>query len=275
MFTYRAPESEIDNRYTYDTEVLRLALEKTRSMYGAYRMVPSPALSFARAMLSVSRNTYPNFFIKLSYEDSLVSSQNMSFARFPVDLGIVGYRVCFVSPDAKARLATVKTADQLRTFTMGQGSKWADVEILRYNGFSVVETPLYESLFKMVASNRFDLFCRGTNELLDEYEAHKHIAGLSYDETLSIAYPLPRFFYTHQTNAKARDRIEAGLILAYQDGSLQRLWQKNYQRSIDFVQLGRRKIFWFENPLLKQLDFDYRKYFYDPLKETRRNPGGH
>ncbi len=49
------------------------------------------------------------------------------------------------------------------------------MEILRENGFQVREVSEYESLFKMVAGKRFDLFCRGTNELLSEWETHKSI----------------------------------------------------------------------------------------------------
>lgn len=267
VFTYRAPESERDTRYQYDTAVLKLALEKTVSKYGAFRLQASPPMNFARAISALQQNTYPNFFIKLSYEDELVHAGKATYARFPVDLGIVGYRVCFANEDSKRRVANAKSLDDLRKLTMGQGQGWADVTILRSNGFQVVEVSAYESLFRMVALGRFDLLCRGTNELLEELESHKDIAGLTYDEAISIAYPLPRFFFTHAANQQAAERIEEGLLLAYKDGSLQKEWIKNYRRSIDFVRLEKRRIFWIDNPLLKNLNFNYRQYFFDPLSE--------
>ncbi len=265
LFTYRAPESTADHRYDYDTAALRLALEKTRQEYGDYRLEASPAMTFPRAISALSKNEYPNFFVKLSYEASHVSQRNMTFAKFPVDLGIVGYRVCFTGPESNAKVRTARTLDDLKQFSIGQGRGWADVEILRSNGFKVVEASNYENLFLMVANGRFDLFCRGTNELLDEYETHKNIGQLSYDQTFSIAYPLPRFFFTHQSNRQAAERVTRGLLLAFRDGSLQELWRQNYGQSIDFVRLDKRRIFWIENPLLKGLDFDYRQFFLNPL----------
>lgn len=270
--TYRPGESASDTRYDYDTRALYLALEKTTAKYGPYRLVASPAMTFSRAIASVSHNEYENFFIKLSYEDRYLA-MDMRYARFPVDLGIVGYRVCFSNPDSQARLAKVSTLDELRKLSHGQGRDWADVQILRHNGFRVIEAGSYESLFQMVANKRFDLFCRGTNEILSEFKAHKQLQGLQVDDSITIAYPLPRFFYTHAANRQAAERIEEGLVLAYRDGSLQEAWRQNYQASIDFVQLGRRKVFRLDNPLLKQIDFDYQQYFYDPFatKKGKKN----
>jgi hypothetical protein len=265
VFTQRVGESETDVRYHYDNAVLKLALEKTKEKYGPYRLQASPPMTFPRAIFAASKNEYANFFIKLSYEEILVTQKSMVFAKFPVDLGIVGYRICFTHSETKAKLAEIKSLEDLKKFSMGQGTGWADVEILRYNNFNVITAANYESLFKMTAAKRFDLFCRGTNELLEEYEAHRDIPGLSYDESFSLAYPLPRFFFTHKDNDKAAKRIEEGLLIAYRDGSLQQLWKTNYEKSINFVQLEKRRIFWIENPLLKNLDFNYRQYFYAPL----------
>lgn len=267
VFTYRAPESDGDHRYDYDTEALRLALEKTRQAYGPYRLEPSPAMTFPRAIAAISSNEYPNFFVKLSYEEAHIQQRNMTFARFPVDLGIVGYRVCFTSTQTKAKVGMAKSLEDLKKLSIGQGRGWADVQILRHNGFHVVEASNYENLFRMVAHERFDLFCRGTNELLGEFEAHRNIHNLTYDQTFSIAYPLPRFFYTHQSNKEAAERITEGLMAAFRDGSLQALWRKNYWASISFVRLDKRRIFWLENPLLKGLDFNYRQFFFNPLTD--------
>jgi hypothetical protein len=183
-------------------------------------------------------------------------------------LGIVGYRVCFTNKKNKSRLKNIKTIDDLRKFSHGQGQDWADVEILRHHGFTVVTAATYESLFNMVAMGRFDLFCRGTNELLDEYNAHKNMKDLTYDESFSLEYPLPRFFYSNKKNKELIARVQKGLVLAYNDGSLKRLWEKEYRKSIDFVNLKKRKIFHVDNPNLSDIKFEYKKYFYDPLKDN-------
>lgn len=265
VFTYRSPESENDARYDYNTSLLRLALESTIDSDGPYQLIPSPVMNYTRAALYVENNTYPNFFIKLSYKPEH-ENRNMSYVPFPVDLGIVGYRVCFAHPEVIEKLSKVETIQDLQRFTHGQGHGWMDREILRHNGFNVTVVAQYESLFWMVAKRRFDLFCRGANELFEEFRAHQHIQGLAYDKSIAISYPLPRFFYTNSKNVEALDRIHRGIIKAYNNGSLEELWIKHYKKSIDFSQLGRRKNFRIENPFVKELDFDYSRFFFNPME---------
>lgn len=265
VVTYRTPESSLDRRYDYDNTVLRLALEKTRSEYGDFRLQASPPMNYSRAIQDARSNVYPNFFVKLSYEDRF-ADQGLAYARFPIDLGIVGYRVCFVRPELKARLATTDTLTELKRYSHGQGQGWADAQILKANGFMVQEISDYENLFRMVAAGRFDLFCRGANELLEEYQAHRKLAHLDFDSSFAIVYPLPRFFFSHSSNKVALARVTRGLEIAYRDGSLQQLWRKKYQASIDFAKLRQRRFFRIDNPLIRKIDFDFQKYDFDPAR---------
>lgn len=267
IFTFRSPESKTDKRYDYDNDLLKLALEKTKPNYGDYTIKYSGVMNYARAIKWVGTNKFPNFFIKLSYLDSLTEEMNLAFVPFPVDLGIVGYRVCFTNSGLKKELENIRSLKDLRKYRHGQGRGWGDVEILRKNSFEVHEVSKYESLFRMVAKNRFDLFCRGTNELLGEWESRKQIENLVYDQSFSLAYPLPRFFYTNKSNQKALKRVSEGLVIAFNDGSLKKLWRANYQKSIEFVKLENRRIFRIENPFLKNIKVDYKKYFFNPTNK--------
>lgn len=260
--TCRAPESKTDTRYDYDNKLIKMALERTMEEYGPYAIKYTNNVTASRAMHAISNNEDKNMFAKLSYNANFSETKDMIYIPLPIDLGIVGYRVCFTSPEVEEKLKHVKTLYDLKKFTIGQGRGWSDVGILRYNGFQVEETAVYKSLFPMVARNRFDLFPRGVNEVLKEYQANKNIGGLKVDELIAIEYPLPRFFYTHKSSKKAFERIKTGLFKLYNDGSMQRLWREEYQESIDFANLKGRKIFHLKNPKLSGLDFDYRSYFY-------------
>ena len=260
IFTYRSAESDLDARYDYDLSLLTLALDKTVKQYGPYTLEPSGGMNFARAIHLVETNQKPNFFIKLSYEKQF--SSNLVHTSIPIDLGIVGYRVCFISPQADKRLSSKPSLAELKRLLHGQGKGWADVKILESNGFQVFENSSYEGLFLMVANNRVDLFCRGVNELYDEFHAHKSIPGLQYDKRFVLYYPLPRFFYTHRDNIEALERISLGLSLAFEDGSLQKLWRSAYQTSIEFSQLSQRELIPLENPTLEALEPGYQDYFY-------------
>ncbi|OZG41083.1 hypothetical protein CAK78_15135, partial [Aeromonas sp. A35_P] len=136
-FTYISPESEKDPRMTYDRELLRLALDKTRDTFGDYELQPAPPMTKARVRLSLELNSFTNLFAMDSYS-SARGEKGVAYVRFPVHLGIVSYRICFVSPDQEAAMAQVHDLEGLRHFTFGQGKGWLDVEILRHAGLKVV-----------------------------------------------------------------------------------------------------------------------------------------
>jgi hypothetical protein len=269
VVTYRGPENPNDRRVDYDNEALRLALEHTRATDGDFRLVPSPAMNRKRAFEAARNDVYPNFVVVTSFESRFAEDRDIRWVRFPVDLGITGYRICFVSSAIKAEVArAAKNLATLKHYTHGQGADWTDTTILRENGFIVSPVSDYESLFRMVAARRFDLFCRGVNEFAEEYRSHRDLPGLSYDESFALVYPLPRFYFTHSGNRALADRIERGLKLAWRDGSLVALWHAKYGESIAFAKLSSRRVFRLENPLLQGLDFDFSKYLQDPLKNV-------
>ncbi len=213
LFTYMSPESEHDPRSTYDRELLRLALEKTRASHGDYRMQAAPPMTLARMWVSLRFNDYPNLFAMDSYRSDRDMS-GIDYVRFPIHLGIVSYRICFVSPEQQSAVAGVTSLEGLKRFDIGQGKGWLDVQILQRAGFKVQEVEGYEQLFKMVARGRFALFCRGINELPQEKLNHRDVTGLVMDENVALYYPLPRVFFTHNSNQQAIARVQQGLKAA-------------------------------------------------------------
>lgn len=262
VFTYRAPESDRDTRSHYEIEVLRLALEKTTKEYGPFRLQPTPRINVARCMQSVRQHKFTNFFCSLGYTELYNTYPDVTYVHFPIEMGILSYRTCFTNAKTAEKLAGITTLEQLQTLVHGQGRDWADVAVLRLNGFQVLEVDQYEALFTMVAAGRFDLFCRGANEVKKEYELRHDISGLVYDQHILLHYPMPLVLYTNKANTAAIERITKGLHLAYKDGSLIELWKQKHLPSANFAQLHKRRIFHLKNPLLKSIDFDYTQYDY-------------
>jgi len=267
VVSYRTPviRNTTSTYHDYYTELLKLTLEKTRPTYGDYKMkgVP-PSTSLLRSLSDAVANTYPNLAIEVGYEEKLTDSGMLTYINIPIDGGIFGYRVCFTNAAIKEQLKKVNSVNDLRKYTIAQGVGWVDTEILRANGLTVVEISNFEGIFKMVAAGRIDLFCRGANQLQPEAEQFKSLTKLTYDESFVLVYPLPRFFYLNAKNTLAKERIQAGLQIAFKDGSLKALWNKHYQAGIEFSKLNQRKHIYLENPLLKNLPPDYKQYFIDP-----------
>ena len=262
-FTVWGGETVDDQRDEYPRDLIHLALEATKEDYGDYKLSVTPVgENSARSLASATSNNYDNYFTRQSVTTDRI--KNLGYVAFPVDRGIVGYRVAFVSDEIKKHLRSVNTIDELKKLSIVQGIGWLDSKILRMNGFTVKTGSSYTGLFHMVANNRADMFFRGTNELIDEWKSHKNINGLTYDEEIAVYYPLPRFFFTAKKNTIAIERIREGLLRIYSDGSLFELWETHYRTSLDFVKLDNRRIFYLESPLIDELDPSYKQYIFKP-----------
>lgn len=264
IFVYHAQDNDKDTRKLYEIEVLKLALDKTIDKYGAYELIPSAKMNIKRAILTLQQNSIENFILKMSATKEYMNE--LSYANFPVDRGILGYRVSFISPLMKEKIKDIKTLAELKELRIGQGVGWLDTDILKYNGFNVKVISNYDGFFYMISLNRIDLFSRGVNEILNESKSFSYIKDLDYDRTFLLYYPLPRFFFTHKSNQKSIERIEKGLLIAFKDGSLDKLFDKYYKPSIDFLNLKDRKLYKLENPFLGNINNDYEKYIYNVFK---------
>jgi hypothetical protein len=267
IVSHRAPFSEGDKHHIYSTEVLRLALEKTRKEYGDFTLRPIPPRNYVRAVKAVVDNTYPNLIIETSYEQALTHHAKLDFINFPMDLGVLGYRVCFINPKLKASGKEITTLEQLRQYDFVHGVGWADTIIFRHNGLKVQEIEYYDGIFLMVIGGRVDFFCRGVNEILGEMEQFSELKELTIDDQFLLVYPLPRFFYLNRANTLAKERIGLGLQRAYADGSMQALWKESFLPSLALVGLKQRKVIRLENPLLDELDMSFVPDFMPLLDE--------
>ncbi len=252
---------------SYNVELLKLALEKTRKTYGDYRLSPlvtTSTLTARRLLTILIKNEVPNLVVVLTYADRYRPPENLTFIDFPVDLGLLGWRICFVSPQVKEKIKTAQSLADLRQYSIVQGLNWSDGNILRENGFRVIELPEFPSLFKMVASGRADLFCRGVNELPNEYQQFEDIGNLYYDESFLLHYKMPLFFHLHSSNTLAKKRIHAGLKIAYADGSVERLWLASHKASILFAKIPQRKVFHLKNTAADKAPKSYEQYLINP-----------
>jgi hypothetical protein len=137
----------------------------------------------------------------------------------PLRKGILGYRVALIDKDRQAKIDEVKTLKDLQRLTFGRGVGWGDLDLYRDNGIQVAQAD-YDSLFKMVAAGRFDLFPRGIGEIFPEYA--RYAAGnptLRIGTNLLFYYPRPYYFFFNQRDAALRIRVEAGLRKMLADGS--------------------------------------------------------
>jgi hypothetical protein len=267
IIQYTPLEDPADKRLDYILAVLDLAMSKTQQKYGVYRFnqIPRP-LTLARSVHELNRDTYSNYFLVGGHNIQLLGAVNLISVDYPVDHGLLSYRICFVSPNAKEKVAQAKSLDELLKFSIGQGANWSDVQILESNGFRVVQIANYASMFKVVMADRVDLLCRGVSELRRELNAYKKLGDLQYDESFALFYQLPYMLYFNKNSQAVVNRIEEGLAIAQKDGTLPTLFLHYFREDIQFAHLERRRIFYLKNPYVKPMSNIYNSYIINPTK---------
>ena len=246
---YPAFESGADSRYNDLLEILKTALEKTVAEYGPYTLEPSKSRMNEARYLSELLN--PAGMVNVGWSGTSVQKEKDYHAlRIPLRKGILGYRVAMIAKNRQADIDRIRNLDDLRKVTIGQGIGWGDVAIYEANGIKV-HTAGYESLFKMVAANRIDLFPRGISEVFPEYAArHDAIPNLAVEKNLLIYYPWPYYFFFNKSNKTLAKRVEAGIRKMMKDGSFDALFMKYNRASIIKANLKNRRIIRIMNPTL-------------------------
>ncbi len=132
--------------------------------------------------------------------------------------GLLGKRVLLVKQENLQKISQIKTCEELKKLTFGQGRLWPDTAILRFNGFRVVSDASYDSLFNMLDANRFDAFPRGVFEPWAELRIHAD-KNFAVEPNFIIEYDLPVYFYVAKNNSQLADVLNRGLNLMIEDGS--------------------------------------------------------
>lgn len=144
--------------------------------------------------------------------------QRMLPIRICIFKGLLGYRVLMIKKGTQHKFNGIKTIEDLRRVSLGQGRFWADTDVLVANNLNVVKVMKYESLFNMLDGDRFDGFPRGIHEPWGEIGLRPKLA-LDVEQNLLLAYTNPFYFFVNKNNTELARDIERGFRIAIEDGS--------------------------------------------------------
>lgn len=241
-----------DSTHAFDWIVLHAAMEKTAAKFGSYKITPaSEPLSIARLMQEMSRpDGSINIFARAT---DLELEKKFNPIRIPIDRGLMGMRLLVVRKADLPRFAALRTLDDLKRLSAGQGKGWIDIEVLLAAGFNVVEAPRTEALYAMLEAGRFDFFPRALDEAPEEYDVLRNKQpGIAIEPTLMLRYPLPRYFFVRRDaqGDKLAARIKAGMEMMVQDGTLAALFRQYKGPLVERAHIGKRHIIDLQNPAL-------------------------
>ncbi|MDF3013895.1 MAG: diguanylate cyclase [Cellvibrio sp.] len=197
--------------------------------------------------------------------DAQIESQ-LRPIRIPLFKGLLGYRIFIINKNNQARFDKVHAMDDLKKLTIGQGRTWADGRILEANGFKVIKTNKYPSLFYMVEGGRFDGFPRGVHEPFSELEARPTME-LAVEKNLMVYYQMPFYLFVSPDNQALAKDLETGFERAIANGEFDKVFygDKAIQDVMQKANMKSRKVFKLDNPLLsKETPIDRKELWFDP-----------
>ncbi|MBI3229640.1 MAG: transporter substrate-binding domain-containing protein [Burkholderiales bacterium] len=263
--TYPANESANDPRFNDLIEILQTALDKTVAEYGPYQLGPSAmAMNEARYLMELREGNSINvIWSSTSFE----KERDYLPLRIPLRKGLLGYRIAFTAAINQAKIDKVKTIDDLRKLTIGQGTGWGDVRLYQDNGIDVITTK-YENLFRMSEQKRFDLFPRGIGEIFNEFDVFgKQMPNLVVEKNLLLYYPWPYYFFFKKTDHALYDRVALGIQKMRADGSFDAIFRKYNDKAIRAARLKERRLIRLENRFLpKDTPLQDASLWFDPAK---------
>jgi hypothetical protein len=265
-----SPEAPGDTRYDHYWQLLAQALAITEPDFGpfALRQATVP-MTESRAMEEIE--TAKGTLSVLVHGNVADYEQRLLPIRFPLDKGLLGYRVFLIRGEMQSKLELVGGLEDLRRYSIGQGREWGDVTILRQAGLTVVEGTSYKGLFSMLAAGRFQLFSRSVVEVGEELarERPDH-PELVVERNLMLFYPLTRYFYVARSAAGGAlaGRISEGLERMLKNGQFDRMFEdfkSPFERQIGF---RNRLLIRVDNPLqTPETPLNRPELWYDPKSD--------
>lgn len=245
VVTFPRPESYPDERNRYPLRLLEMALKRSDN---TYRVQLYPVrMQQGRALILLQNGEGIDI---VSTMTSVEREAHLMPVRIPIDKGLIGWRLLLVNKANAGQLDGVDTIEALRKLKAAQGADWPDTAILRANDLDVYGTSNYESLFKMLESQRIDYFPRSVSEIWKEVDRRP---TLMVEPNLVLRYPTALFYFVRKGDKQLHADISTGLERMIADGTYEAMFQQHYGPLIKRANLKQRKIIELHNPLKPDL----------------------
>lgn len=258
----RVNDNGTDPNAAYAIKMIKLAIDHIDTKYKVE--VIKDNFSQTRQNEEVRTNGAINV-VWTSSEASIESQMNP--IRICIFKGLLGYRIFIIHKKNQYKYDQVKTLEDLKKLTIGQGKTWGDTKILEASGFNIIKATKYPNLFYMLDGDRFDGFSRGVHEPFGELALRPELPDLTVEKNLMLVYRMPFYLFTSNENKKLANDLLTGLERAVADGSFDQTFlnDPSIQDVIAKANMKNRKAFYIENPLLsKETPLDRKELWFDP-----------
>ncbi|MFZ6753614.1 hypothetical protein ACO0KY_09610 [Undibacterium sp. Dicai25W] len=242
---YPRSTAKIDPHIDYVLDVLKAALQ---IFPGKYQLTPS-SMAYPQTR-AINETISPTGELDLVWTMSTNERESKLIPiRIPLDKGMLGWRISFVSSKNKDILKPIKSLSDLNKLDAGQVHDWPDTDILQSNKINVITSSTYEALFKMLEVNRFDYFPRAIFEIWGEQTSHSDLK-IAIDDHIVLHYPTAYYFFVSPRRAGLAKDLKNGMEHILASGQFENIFQKYHKESTRKADIRHRNIIELNNPLL-------------------------
>ena len=256
--------SSFDISHNYHKILLLKALQAANKNSNVSLVEATVTMSQGRAIEELKKSTLDVYWLGTSQQ----LEADLLPIKIPTTRGLIGFRKFIIHKDSLEKFNRVNTISDLKGLSACQGTHWPDTQILRAANLSVVTTPIYEDLFKMVNAKRCDYFPRGYHDVKTELNLRKGLYPnlISYDNIL-LQYPFAVYFFTNNKNTALAKDIEKGLRLMAENSEIEQLMTQHPLTSSIYPLHSEEHtvVIKLSNPLLPQVNnFSNKDYWILP-----------
>lgn len=235
--------------HSYFVELLQMILNNTEKEYGkALVKTINVNMTQGRSLQELESGS----LIDVDWAGTTIEREKkLETIRIPLIGGLLGYRIPVIRKEDKSKFDKIKTLKELKKLIAISGLQWPDSDILEASGFNVLRVPKTSQMYSMLENDRADYFPRSLSEVYGELSLKNNPKLIIYDKIL-LYYKFPMYFFTNKKDTYLAQRIEKGLMIALNNGTLLALI-KNHPVTSPIFPLNKykdSKIFEISNPIL-------------------------
>lgn len=234
-------------RLDANVEILKLALEKAASRYGEIQLQQTDKASYEQAFDRLAADT-PDF-------DLVISALNIDREKkflpvyFPLDRGLLGFRICIVSGQALDNFAKVRRNQDFGALSLKVtlDAEWPDAIIMQENQIPILPVSSHQGRLDLVQQSDNTCYSRSIVEIEAEIA---QVPSLRVENSFVMIYPEADILYFRKGAKDLAEAVKYGLEEAYQDGSFLAVFEKHYSATKQRFSLYDRKLLIMSSPIL-------------------------
>lgn len=258
QINYARLDETLDHRANYPLAVLRLALDHTGVRY---QLQPTrKVLLQGKAIKQLKANREVSLVWSMTDKDR---EEELLPIRIPIYKGLIGWRIFLVRKESQTLFESFTSIQELREYVPVQGYDWPDTKILQANGFEVVTSNDYSTMFDIVRLDRANFFPRSIVEIWSEIDNELDEKSLVVEPHMVLRYPTATYFFFNNRNVVLKNLIETGMKRAIASGEFDKLFYDVHRPFLEQADIQNRLVFELDNPILpEETPLDNREYWY-------------